>query len=34
LSVPLASIDKMGLGTKLREIGRMEGASSNQPDVA
>ena len=34
LSLPLASIDKMALGTKLREIGRIEGASSNRPDVA
>ena len=24
----------MALGTKLREIGRIEGASSNRPDVA
>ena len=34
LSLPLASIDKMALGAKLREIGRIEGASSNRPDVA
>ncbi len=34
LSLPLASIDKMALGTKLREIGRIDGASSHRPDVA
>ncbi len=34
LSLPLASIDKMALGTKLREIGRIEGASLHRPDVA
>jgi arsenate reductase len=34
LSLPLTSIDKMALGTKLREIGHIEGASSNRPDVA
>ncbi len=34
LSLPLASIDKMALGTKLREIGRTEGASLHRPDVA
>ena len=34
LSLPLASIDKMALGTKLREIGRIESASSHRPDVA
>lgn len=28
-SLPLASIDKMALGTKLREIGRMDGATSS-----
>ena len=27
LSLPLASIDKLALGSRLREIGRMEGAS-------
>ena len=34
LSLPLASIDKMALGTKLREIGRAEGATSPRHDVA
>ena len=34
LSLPLASIDKMALGTKLREIGRAEGASLHRHDVA
>jgi arsenate reductase len=34
LSLPLASIDKMALGTKLREIGHIEGSSSHRPDVA
>ena len=34
LSLPLASIDKMALGTKLREIGRTEGASLHRHDVA
>jgi arsenate reductase len=29
-SLPLRSIDKLSLGTKLREIGRMEGSSSNR----
>ena len=33
LSLPLASIDQMALGTKLREIGRIEGTSSNRQDV-
>ena len=34
LSLPLASIDKMALGTKLREIGWTKGASLHRPDVA
>jgi arsenate reductase len=34
LSLPLASIDKMALGTKLREIGQIEGASSRRPGAA
>lgn len=33
LSLPLASIDAMALGTKLREIGRAEGASTPQAEV-
>jgi arsenate reductase (thioredoxin) len=28
ISLPIASIDKLALGTRLREIGRMEGATS------
>jgi protein-tyrosine-phosphatase len=34
LSLPLASIDNMALGTKLREIGRAEGATIGRPEVA
>jgi arsenate reductase len=34
LSLPLASIDKMALSTRLREIGQSAGASSNPPGVA
>ena len=30
VSLPLKSIDAMALGTKLREIGRMDGATSGQ----
>jgi arsenate reductase len=30
-SLPLASIDRMALGTKLREIGRMEGGTMDHP---
>ena len=34
-SLPLRSIDKLSLGTKLREIGRSEGSTaSSRPDVA
>ncbi len=33
-SLPLASIDAMALGTRLREIGRLEGATAARPDVA
>lgn len=33
-SLPLRSIDKLSLGTKLREIGRSEGATSTRNDVA
>jgi arsenate reductase len=29
-SLPIASIDRMALGNKLREIGRLEGATSRQ----
>ncbi|MGX9426234.1 MULTISPECIES: arsenate reductase ArsC [Bradyrhizobium] len=34
ISLPLRSIDKLSLGTKLREIGRSEGATSSRNDVA
>jgi arsenate reductase len=33
-NLPLRSIDKLSLGTKLREIGRSDGASSARNDVA
>ncbi|PZU43824.1 MAG: ArsR family transcriptional regulator [Sphingomonas sp.] len=33
-ALPVASLDKAALGTKLREIGRSEGAASPRPDVA
>ncbi len=33
-SLPLASIDGLSLGTKLRDIGRREGATTSRPDVA
>ncbi|WP_316224831.1 MULTISPECIES: arsenate reductase ArsC [unclassified Bradyrhizobium] len=33
-SLPLRSIDKLALGTKLREIGRSDGATSSRNDVA
>jgi arsenate reductase (thioredoxin) len=31
ISLPLASIDKLSLGTRLRDIGRMDGATSLRP---
>ena len=34
LSLPLASIDKMALGSKLNEIGRAEGASTPRSGAA
>jgi arsenate reductase len=34
ISLPLGSIDKLSLGTKLRDIGNSEGATSHRPDVA
>ncbi|MGJ4945672.1 arsenate reductase ArsC [Bradyrhizobium sp. HKCCYLS1011] len=34
VSLPLRSIDRLALGTKLREIGRSEGATSARHDVA
>jgi arsenate reductase len=33
-NLPLRSIDKLSLGTRLREIGRVEGATSSRNDVA
>lgn len=33
-SLPLESIDRLSLGTRLRDIGRGEGATSLRPDVA
>jgi arsenate reductase len=33
-SLPIAGIDKLSLGTRLREIGRSEGATRSRPDVA
>jgi arsenate reductase (thioredoxin) len=34
MNLPLRSIDSLSLGTKLREIGRLEGASSPQPKAS
>ena len=34
ISLPLHSIDKLSLGTRLREIGRSDGATSSKNDVA
>ena len=33
-SLPLQSIDRLSLGTRLRDIGRGEGATASCPDVA
>jgi arsenate reductase len=33
-SLPLRGIDRLSLGTRLRDIGRGEGASTMRPDVA
>ena len=33
-SLPMESIDRLSLGTRLREIGRSKGATSTRPDVA
>ena len=33
-ALPVASLDKAALGTKLREIGRLEGGTQPRPDVA
>ncbi|WP_454649154.1 arsenate reductase ArsC [Bradyrhizobium liaoningense] len=34
VNLPLTGIDRLSLGTKLREIGRSEGATSGKSDVA
>lgn len=33
-SLPLGSIDRLSLGTKIRDIGRSEGATASRSDVA
>jgi arsenate reductase (thioredoxin) len=33
-SLPLGSIDRLSLGTRLRDIGQGEGATTSRPDVA
>jgi hypothetical protein len=33
-TLPLGSIDRMSLGTRLRDIGRGEGATTSRPNVA
>jgi arsenate reductase (thioredoxin) len=33
-SLPLGSIDRLSLGTRLRDIGEGEGATTSRPDVA
>jgi arsenate reductase len=33
-ALPLSKIDKMALGTKLRDIGQGEGTTSSKPQVA
>jgi protein-tyrosine-phosphatase len=33
-SLPLASIDKLSLGTRLRDIGRMDGSTAPQPKAS
>jgi arsenate reductase len=34
VNLPLRSIDRLSLGTKLREIGRSAGTTSSRDDVA
>jgi arsenate reductase len=34
INLPLGSIDRLSLGTRLREIGRSDGATSSRNDVA
>ncbi|WP_454915356.1 arsenate reductase ArsC [Xanthobacter sediminis] len=33
-ALPIAKLDRLALGTKLREIGRLDGATAPRPDVA
>jgi arsenate reductase len=33
-ALPLAAIDELSLGTKLRDIGRSDGATTSRPEVA
>jgi arsenate reductase len=33
-SLPLRSIDRLSLATRLSDIGRIEGATTSRPDVA
>lgn len=33
-ALPLAAIDQLSLGTKLRDIGRSDGATNSRPEVA
>jgi arsenate reductase len=33
VALPLASIDKMALGTRLREIGKMDGSTFGRPEA-
>ena len=34
VSLPIKSLDEIALGNRLREIGRMEGATGRKPEVA
>lgn len=34
VSLPIKSLDEIALGNRLREIGRMEGATGVKPEVA
>ena len=34
LNLPLASLDRLSLASRLREIGQAEGATSRRPEVA
>ncbi len=33
-ALPIAKLDRLALGTKLREIGQLDGATARRPDVA